>query len=399
MIYLSVLFILLYFSFYYDINGKTKGRNFFYRFMLLLFILIAGFRWRLGVDTPNYLYNFYHYIPTLDKFSFTDYSIGQSPFFVLMNSLVKSCGGRFYIVQLIHATIVNVLVFRYIKRHSSFIFTSVFFYAIFAYTSYNMEIMRGSLSIVICLFANDCILEKKWMKGYFLLIVALFFHPQTIVMFLMPFLFFLRLNKIGIMILVASFFVGIVIMQLFGDYLWIFEADENVENKISNYINSEHYGEQGGEIGFFVASCFIPIIYMIYSLLYAKRNKSDNRLLVLEPFIMLCILFVVLRMNVNIAYRYVDYYKIYFCLFYANLFVQLIRSARQLNTSLSYIRSLIIFIPFFLLTIREYVTDKGQGYRYFPYTSVFERTIDKERQLKYNEIHSTKYPFPNTNEY
>ena len=131
MIYLSVLFILLYFSFYYDINGKTKGRNFFYRFMLLLFILIAGFRWRLGVDTPNYLYNFYHYIPTLDKFSFTDYSIGQSPFFVLMNSLVKSCGGRFYIVQLIHATIVNVLVFRYIKRHSSFIFTSVFFYAIF----------------------------------------------------------------------------------------------------------------------------------------------------------------------------------------------------------------------------------------------------------------------------
>ena len=111
MIYLIVLFLLIILSLRYDIQGKTKNFVFWYRIVLVVFILIAGLRWRLGVDTPNYLENFYYWHPTLDKFSFSEYGLGKDPFYVLINSIVKTLGGRFYIVQLIQASIVNVLIF------------------------------------------------------------------------------------------------------------------------------------------------------------------------------------------------------------------------------------------------------------------------------------------------
>ena len=180
MIYLLVIVLLICLSLRYDINGKTKYRDFWYLMMLVVFILIAGLRWRLMVDTPNYIYNFYHVYPSLENFSFEDYPIGKDPFYVLINSLVISLGGRFYVVQLIEATVVNVLVFKYIKRHSSYLFTCLFFYAIMCYMGYSMETMRASLSVVICLYANDYILDKKWIKGYILLFLALMFHAQTI---------------------------------------------------------------------------------------------------------------------------------------------------------------------------------------------------------------------------
>ena len=127
MIYLVVTILLLFLSFHYDYNEKTKNKDFWYLVCLVTFILIVGLRWRLGVDTPNYIDRFYHEYPTLDKLSWDDFSIGKDPFFVIINSLVKTAGGRFYVVQLIQSTFVNVLIFVYIRRHSSFIFTSLFF--------------------------------------------------------------------------------------------------------------------------------------------------------------------------------------------------------------------------------------------------------------------------------
>ena len=86
MIYLIVIILLLLLSFRYDINGKTEGREQCYLAMLVIFILIAGLRWRLGVDTPNYLDSFYHRYPTQDHFSFENYPICKVPFYVQINS-------------------------------------------------------------------------------------------------------------------------------------------------------------------------------------------------------------------------------------------------------------------------------------------------------------------------
>lgn len=399
MIYIVVLFILLLLSFYYDINGRTKNRDFWYNVMLVVFILIAGLRWRLGVDTPNYLGDFYHRYPTLEDFSIDDYGIAKSPFFVLINSIVKSLGGRFYIVQLIQATIVNVLVFRYIKRHSAYIFTCLFFYSFICYFTYNMETMRAGISIVICLFANDYILDKKWLKGYLLYLLALMFHPQTIVMFVLPLLFFMRFNKKGIILLIMAFFIGRILNEVLHDYLFLFEGDDALERKATMYVDSEKYGEQGGNLNFYIAQIFFPIMFLLFSLFYIKKDNPKSEILKLEPFLMIGIAFIIIRANLNIAYRFVDVYKIYFVFFFSELFVKLIVNAKKLDKAVAYTRSFAILFPIIFFYLIYQYEDQQKGHRYIPYNSIFERRVNKDQQKKYNKVNSTNYPYIKRNEY
>ena len=144
MIYLSVLFVLLFLSLHYDINGKTKNRDFWYGVMLVVFVLIAGLRYRLGVDTANYMYRFYYRTPYLYNMTWDDLAFGTDPLYTLLNSSVLTFGGKFYVVQLLNTAFVNALIFKYIKKHTNAVFISLFIYFIWQYAAINMEEMRNN---------------------------------------------------------------------------------------------------------------------------------------------------------------------------------------------------------------------------------------------------------------
>ena len=396
MIYLVVLFLLLLLSVRYDINGKTRAREFWYGFMLVVFILVAGLRWRIGIDTPPYLYNFYHKIPTIDEFLRNNYSIGEDPFWILLNSIVKTMGGRFYVVQLIHASIVNVAIFKFIKKYSDYWFTCLFFYAITCYTTYNMEIMRGSLSIVICLYANDYILEKKWLKGYMLYFLALMFHAQTLIMFILPLFFFLRFNKFGVLAWIGAFLGGIVIMDILSDYMFLFEASDIIQGKVSAYSESD-YGTQKGGLSKILFYIFPMLLYSIASFLLLKYFYSDNRLLKFEPLIAIGVIFMLIRMNIEIAYRYVDYYKIYFVLIFSECFIRMTRRTAFLYHRLTFVRAFALFVPLFLHLSLGYLYKNDYSLRYRPYSSVIEKYVYRERELMYKKLNASKAFYPNAN--
>lgn len=198
MIYFSIVVLLFCLSLRYDVNEKTKGKQFFCNLIMLIFIMLAGFRYRLGVDTSGYLYRFYYDYPYITDFSFEEYDFVSDPLFVLLNSIVKSIFGRFFVVQIIQSAFVNFLVFRWVKKHTPYLFTTVLFYFIICFFNYNMEIMRGSMSIVICLFANDLILEKKIPKAILLYLIGCMFHAQTFLILITPLLFFFaKFNRRG----------------------------------------------------------------------------------------------------------------------------------------------------------------------------------------------------------
>ena len=383
MIYLIVIILLFFLSFRYDIQGKTKNFVFWYRFVLVVFILIGGVRWRLGLDTPNYLRSFYYDYPTLGQFSFVEYGLGKDPFYVLINSIVKTLGGRFFIVQLIQASIVNVLIFKYIKKHCSYFFSCIFLYFVTFYYDFNMEIMRGSISIVICLFAYDYILDKKWLKGYLLLCIALMFHLQTIVMFVLPIFFFLRLNRIGIAMIFGAFIFAFLVNTIFGEYLTLLNAvSEDGAGKAEQYLNSEKYGDQTHNLKFMAATHLPYIIYSIVSLLYLKKYDNNNPLLKLEPFLLLGVVFLVVQLNLQIAYRYVDYFRIHFILFFSEFFYSLFKRDCPLSRGVVFARTVIVFIPLFFMIG---FTDYRRRVRYLPYSSVIERKIDKNREQRFME--------------
>lgn len=383
MIYLIVLILLLLLSFRYDINGKTKGRELSYVFVLVIFVMLAGLRWRIGVDTASYLNRFYYVYPTLDKFSLADYPIGKDPFYVLMNSFVKTLGFRFYVVQIIHAAFVNILIFKYFNKHTKYVFTCAFFYFITAYSSYCTEIMRGSMSIAICLYAYDYFLEKKWFKGYLLLLLALMFHVQTIIIFVTPFLLFLRFNKIGVFALLVALFVGFLIQRTLGDYVELFELSEDIETKAAVYANSEKYGDQNHTWKYFMLRIATSYAYaFLYLIIIKVRNvECRHHLSRFEPCLMLGAVFLMMRISIDIFYRFVEYYHIYFVLFYSELFVNQARK-QNLTRCLSYLRTFVLFLPFFLIVVLRFINSDG---RTRPYSSVIERSISKEREATMKE--------------
>lgn len=362
-----------------------------------MFILIAGLRYRLGIDTPNYLNLFYHFFPTYENFHWKDYPLGDDPLYAVINSVVISLGGRFYVVQLIQASIVNVLIFKYIKRHTPYIFTSVFFYfTLYCYLEFNMEIMRGGISIVICLFANDYILERKWIKGYLLYCIACLFHGQTIVMLTIPLFLFLKMNIKGFAILVLSFVIGHFLQAALSEYVSMLEmadVDSSLSDKASGYVNSDKYGTQGGNLNFYLVNIFPWLVYAFVSVLYLKRNCPNSNILRLEPFVMIGMLFLILQMNIQVVYRYVDYFRLYFLLFFVETFVDIVKRGKCYTLPLSYTRAIVFFFPLFFLIGYLYFL---RGYQYYPYSSVIERSIDQNRESK---ILEERRPRANVNEY
>lgn len=96
MIYAVILFLLIILSVHYDIQGKTRYRDEWYNIILVIFILVAGLRWRFGVDTVRYMHNFYHATPYLQDFTVDRFiRSGQPPLWMVLNSVVKTLGGNF----------------------------------------------------------------------------------------------------------------------------------------------------------------------------------------------------------------------------------------------------------------------------------------------------------------
>lgn len=395
MIYLFVIILLVCLSLRYDINGKTKYRDECYFVMLVIFILIAGLRWRLMVDTPSYIYRFYHNTPDFKDFSFEDYPIGKDPFYVLLNSIVKSLGGRFYVVQLIESAFCNILVFNYIKRHSTYIFTCLFFYAITNYLGLCMETMRASFSIVICLYANDYILNKKWIKGYILYFLALMFHAEAIVLLILPLFFSIKLNIKGVLLMFLAFIFGLFLQNSLGDYVTLLEFSDEIGDKAASYAESDQFGDTKGGLGFFLFSKLPYLVYPLLSLLYVKKHNPNSPILKLEPFIMLGVIFVIIRLNFEIAYRYASYFMVHFLIFYSEFFMGIIHRAKRVDKSVACVKALISFFPFFFLVgLAKYVRLDT----FYPYSSVIERKIDRKREMRYQ--HTNKItPAANINEY
>ena len=377
MIYILVIFLLLFLSFRYDINGKTLGRDRSYIALLLLFILISGLRYRIGIDTVGYIKSYYHSTPSVFRFFSIGYTIGDKPLWKLLNSICYTIGAKFYVVQLITATFGNVLIFKYIKKHSDYIFTCLFFYFIYLYPAYNFETMKALFAIVLCLFGNDYFLEKKWIKGYSLYIIAALFHTSTIALFIVPLLLFLRMNRIGLFILLFAFVAGYILQKNLGDYFMLldFLDDEEIADKLEGYAESDRYGTGRGLL--YIVGKLLPLLlFAVISFKRVQKNSCSSRLLELEPFLMIAMLFVVLMSNIYIFYRFVQFFGLYFVLFFAQLFVEVCKS-RKFSKSVSYVRAFLLFSPLLFAILIRY---RVSYVKYIPYASVIEKSISKERE-------------------
>ena len=381
MIYIVVLILLLILSIHYDINRKRIGHDLWYLAMLVVLIMIAGLRFRTTGDTIAYLYHFYHDYPDLLHLDYTKLgTFKHEPLWILLNAFVKTLYGRFYVVQIIQASIVNISIFYYFKKHSSYPFLCIFFYYILAYHYFNMTIMRNAIAIAICLFANDLLLERKWKKAYLLYFVAVMFHySSALFMLIHPCLLFLRFNKTGLLWLFSMIIVGKVLNYYFVDLFALMEFNENVSDRLYHHLNNGRFSTEDNNLNYFMFNLVLPITYIILSLYHVKKSHSKLDLLKLEPFVMLGLMFLILRFNVGMLHRFSSAYEVYFILFYVQFFMDMSRNRKFMTDAVSLVRTFVVFSPFLLLSIYSSVLHE----RYSPYSTIIEREIDREREINY----------------
>ena len=144
MIYLIVLIVLLIPAIRYDFLSKKGGERIWYYVNLLVLILLAGLRYRVGGDTAQYML-FFENMPSLSELSsFKFMNNYYMPLWYVYTAVFKSFGG-YFLFQMVQAIIVNTVFLWFFKKKCSRYFTAIVVYFLAYYFSLNMDIMRQAL--------------------------------------------------------------------------------------------------------------------------------------------------------------------------------------------------------------------------------------------------------------
>ena len=100
---------------------KAGGEKGWYYFNLLVLILFAGLRYRIGGDTLLYM-GMFEECPKLQDLKYFDFASAQyNPLWYILNGLSRSIYDDFFLFQLIHAFIVNVSFFHFFRKFWEFL--------------------------------------------------------------------------------------------------------------------------------------------------------------------------------------------------------------------------------------------------------------------------------------
>ena len=150
MIYLLVFILLLVPVVKYDLMAKTGGERGWFCFNLVVLILLAGLRYRVGGDTLMYM-SIYDDLPSLADLKYFDFAEADfNPLWYIYAAVCKSIGEDFVIMQIVQAIFVNIVFFFFFKKYSPrYFFSAILLFYIGYYCYFNMEIMREILCVCI----------------------------------------------------------------------------------------------------------------------------------------------------------------------------------------------------------------------------------------------------------
>ena len=378
MIYFLIFLYLLISAIWLEGKKCTNALFVKYNYIVecLVLILLFGLRYRLGSDSIRYE-NAYDHMPELRYIEFNLFVfVKYQPFWLFLNSLLKSLGCSFVVLQILQSIFVNGGVFYIIQKKCHYKYTAIVFYYLLYYQYFTTEILRESIAVVIFLLSYDSLINKRYLKYMGMAVIAFLFHISSIIIFLAPF-FVIFLKKkynfftLYIIVVVFSLISSVLIerfVDLFGG------LDEYVDSLSDNYL--DHSLNIFGMLYklFFLLPyiLFLSIIKYIPSL-----NNRENRLILLS--------YIILKV-LGVAYPPLDRFSNYFCI------LMLIVVTNMLRVTTFYKYHCLVFGGFlivlysqfaFYLKDYSYYNDNRTAYYYnmfIPYSSIINPKMDQTRE-------------------
>lgn len=383
MIYLLIAIALLILSYNYDYKKKQWSANVF-ALVLIAFVCLAGLRYRIGLDTIRYESHF-EYAPSLSTMAWSDIFEGEfAPLYMLLQALTKEISDNFYLLQFVQAFIVNLSVFRFLKRNTKAVYFSLFLYFLLIYHNFCFEVMREALAVSMFLFSWESYKTGKWIKYLFFVILALGFHPSAIVLLLLPVVKIFNLNKYLSMsprlFIIAPVVVllGFIIQRTFFDYFLLLDLQDSISERISNYSTSD-YGRQTLNYLGIITTVLFRVLFPYYVINHMRTGLYSSKGL-LEVMVVLFACFSLLSIPITIFYRLVNYMYLFAVVLYADFFNELHNHSFSSRFS--------FFIPLILITLWAFTGKEGHARvynRYLPYSSIITKDTDAKRESLYND--------------
>ena len=207
MLYVIVLIMVLYCVCKYDICGHKQYKNTWFYFLLFLFIIIAGFSYRLGGDNISYIKEFpmYQMNNGYSWEELTNYN-GRQPLWVLMSKLCKSVINEYWFFRFIHSLFLNSLFFFAFRKITKYLFTTILFYFVLVYFEFNFQVMRQSIAVGLFLTSMSKYRNNKWLSYYVINLIGFLFHESAVVTFIVP---LIKLLGISIKSIIIYFIISI----------------------------------------------------------------------------------------------------------------------------------------------------------------------------------------------
>jgi hypothetical protein len=400
MLYLSILLLLLILTYKYDYCGRIKGKKLWFGFIFILFVLIAGFRYRMGVDSIRYESK-YTVVPILNKLTWNDLffsNLKAEPLFVLLFSFAKTISNKFWVFQLLHSVLVVGIFFRFIKRNTSHIFLAITLFFIIIYFNFTCEVMRESTAVSMFLLGWEYYKEKKLLKYYFFAFAAAFFHSDAIFLLLIPLFDFAKVPKIiekgalSIAVFIIVLLVlGTLIQKNFGSFIQLLTFSDSLYEK-GNLYEGGMLSKQILNINGVFTTIINYTIYPIIALYILKKNDLCNPRI--KTMLFWALAFSILEIPVALMYRFNDYFIPFVIITLSEIvFSKSIslskKTPKAKHYKLSFSVWLLILLPYFAIQMYSYYAPVGKtGERmyeiYYPYTSI----IDKRQFPARNKIYS-----------
>ncbi len=378
MIYLTIFVVLMLLALYYDFGRARGNGSVAYFVAYLMLVALAGFRFKVGGDTYNYMY-MHEFIPTLTGFFDADIGIAKlQPLWLLMSALAKSISEEFFVLQVLHALIVNAVIFWHINGNTRYKFTAIFFYYFSLYPYFNFEILRESMAIACFLLALKSYNNARWGRYYSWVLAAFLFHLSAIVLFFLPLARRINPNPLAlVMVFAVSAVLNPYVMSFLGG-----ASQSAMFASAGDYVeyNYSLYG---------LASLFLFYVAYPMALVHIAKNVMKLE----SPYYNLAhkaLLIGSLTPLFFIFFRFFNYFSIFILMIAVEIANGLVRT-RGLR------RMAVVTVPVFLSAVlvfntAKYFSDvskfvKGERwYSYwYPYYSIFDPATDPVRERLVDE--------------
>lgn len=380
MIYLLVFILLLIPVVKYDWMAKTGGENTWFYFNLVVLILLAGLRYRVGSDTLMYM-SVFEDCPTLDELKYFDFAEAKyNPLWYVINAISRSIHDSFTCFQVIHAIFVNSVFFWFFRKYCPlYYFSAILLYYLGYFCYFNMEVMRESLCICIMLFAIPSYMNHKYFIYYILCIIGVLFHYSALLLFFLPLLhFFQKPSWKWQLVIFITIVLFVKVIDVPALLLNVLGFNEQMTLLLKNYLDMER--SLMGMLSEILK--YMPIFILIC---VREVNGISDRY-DFTPFVMGVVIIYSMAMAVGGFARFINYFVPFIIVYSVNTLYTVLNMDFK-SKQMTILSSVAAFLLLFVNMASFYLGDVSQVYpntrayvRYLPYYSTFDPKIDEHRE-------------------